>query len=283
MLVEWPQVEAESNLAVILDTEYILPLLIVCKQRTNITNRNYIIPNKALTSTQHFPILMAINSRLSKRGHPHIHTPATSETGTFDLSTLNGSLAPSFKSAQSHETILVYTKMEILAHLGNVPAGFINRTSWAPQGEPLTSSPRRSWDKNQLVPKLPMSTDQQAVWVDIIVNNLDEKGHPFHLHGYDFYVLAQYYPEHRGYYAYNPFESTTPKGGPLNLANPKMKDTVYIPAQGYVVLRIHANNPGIWFFHCHVLWHSGAGMAMAIQVGLNEDVGDDRAFLQELG
>jgi hypothetical protein len=26
MLVEWPQVEAESNLAVILDTEYILPL-----------------------------------------------------------------------------------------------------------------------------------------------------------------------------------------------------------------------------------------------------------------
>src|SRR4030081_3791670 len=95
MLVEWPQVEAESNLAVILDTEYILPLLVVCKQRTNITNRNYIIPNKALTSTQHFPILLALNSRLSKRGHPHIHTPATSETGTFDLSTLNGSLAPS--------------------------------------------------------------------------------------------------------------------------------------------------------------------------------------------
>jgi FtsP/CotA-like multicopper oxidase with cupredoxin domain len=62
-----------------------------------------------------------------------------------------------------------------------------------------------------------------------------------------------------------------------------MKDTVYIPAQGYVVLRIHANNPGIWFFHCHVLWHSGAGMAMSIQVGLNEDVGDDRAFLQEFG
>ena len=157
--------------------------------------------------------------------------------------------------------------MEVLAHLDNVPAGFINRTSWAPQIDPLISSPRNSWDKNQLVPRVPMSTAEQAVWVDIVVNNLDEKGHPFHLHGYDFYVLAQYYPEHRGYHAYNPFELSAPKGGPLNILNPKMKDSVYVPAQGYVVLRIKADNPGIWFFHCHVLWHSAAGMAMAIQVG----------------
>jgi hypothetical protein len=201
------------------------------------------------------------------RGHPYTPSPATSIEGTFDLSTLNGTSTPIISSAPSEETILLYTKMEVLAHLGNVPAGFINRTSWAPQSDPLISLPRHSWDKNQLVPQVPMSTKKEAVWVDIIVNNMDEKGHPFHLHGYDFYVLAQYYPERRSFNAYNPFEASTPKGGPLNLSNPRMKDTVFIPAQGYVALRIHADNPGIWFFHCHVLWHSGTGMAMAIQVG----------------
>jgi hypothetical protein len=230
-------------------------------------NRNYIIPNKALTSTQHFPISASTTSGLPKRGHSYSPTPATSREDTFDLSTLNGTASLSPLSIQPDETILLYTKMEVLSHLGNVPSGFINRTSWAPQIEPLVSLPRTSWDKNQLVPQVPMSTDSTKAWIDIVVNNLDEKGHPFHLHGYDFYVLAQYYPEHRGYHAYNPFESSTPKGGPLNLANPKLKDTIYIPAQGYAVLRIEANNPGIWFFHCHVLWHSGTGMAMAIQVG----------------
>lgn len=183
---------------------------------------------------------------------------------------MNGTISPTLLPTQSDQSILVYTKMEVLAHLGNVPAGFINRTSWAPQAspsEPLISLTRSSWDKNQLVPQIPTSTDSKQVWVDIVVNNLDEKGHPFHLHGYDFFVLAQYYPQRRGYHAYNPFESSLPRGGPLNLASPRVKDTVYIPAQGYVVLRIHADNPGIWFFHCHVLWHSGTGMAMAIQVG----------------
>lgn len=31
---------------------------------------------------------------------------------------------------------------------------------------------------------------------------------------------------------------------------------------GWVLLRFVADNPGVWLFHCHVLWHSEAGMAM---------------------
>ena len=75
--------------------------------------------------------------------------------------------------------------MEILARLGNVPVGFINRTTWVAQSsplEPLMNLPREDWDKNQLVPWIPVSRDKlKATWVDIVVNNLDEKGHPFHL------------------------------------------------------------------------------------------------------
>lgn len=97
--------------------------------------------------------------------------------------------------------------------------------------------------------------------------------HSFPQHGYDFYILSQYYHTTRGYHAYNPFDPSTPPtssdlpGGLYNLVNPLKKDTVYVPSQGYVVLRIRADNVGIWFFHCHILWHGDTGMAMALQVG----------------
>jgi L-ascorbate oxidase len=35
----------------------------------------------------------------------------------------------------------------------------------------------------------------------------------------------------------------------LNLANPATRDT------GCSVLRFVADNPGLWPFHCHILWH----------------------------
>ena len=39
---------------------------------------------------------------------------------------------------------------------------------------------------------------------------------------------------------------------PLNssLPNPSRRDTVAIPSMGSVTLRVTADNPGAWFFHC---------------------------------
>ena len=71
---------------------------------------------------------------------------------------------------------------------------------------------------------------------------------------------------------YSPFSSTPPRCGPYNLVDPPRKDTVYIPAKGYVVLRFRADNEGIWLFHCHILWHHAGGMAMAFQV-MGSDTG----------
>jgi iron transport multicopper oxidase len=41
--------------------------------------------------------------------------------------------------------------------------------------------------------------------------------------------------------------------------NPARRDTITIPPSGKVVIRWRADNPGAWFFHCHVgpLWMSG--------------------------
>jgi iron transport multicopper oxidase len=37
-----------------------------------------------------------------------------------------------------------------------------------------------------------------------------------------------------------------------------------VPANGYVVLRFKADNPGVWFFHCHIDLHLIGGMATTI-------------------
>ena len=43
------------------------------------------------------------------------------------------------------------------------------------------------------------------------------------------------------------------------------KDTVIVPFGGYVVIRFIADNPGWWFFHCHIEIHQLEGMAALIQ------------------
>lgn len=144
-----------------------------------IANRNYTIHNKALTAVQSFPIT---SPQKLKRGHSFSPSPSTDDPSVFDISTLTGITASKQLSPKPDQTILIYTKMEVLAHLGNVPSGFINRTTWTPQSSPLINLDRSEWDKHQLVPRIPISPDPvNETWVDIIVNNLDEKGHPFHL------------------------------------------------------------------------------------------------------
>ena len=39
------------------------------------------------------------------------------------------------------------------------------------------------------------------------------------------------------------------------------KDTVIVPYGGYTVIRFVVDNPGWWFFHCHIEIHQLEGMA----------------------
>ena len=43
------------------------------------------------------------------------------------------------------------------------------------------------------------------------------------------------------------------------------KDTVIVPFGGYVVIRFIVDNPGWWFFHCHIEIHQLEGMAAVIK------------------
>ncbi|CAI6335698.1 unnamed protein product [Periconia digitata] len=89
--------------------------------------------------------------------------------------------------------------------------------------------------------------------LDILLQNLDDGNHPFHLHGHSFFVLAQGH----GY----PPELEHLRNS-LDLANPLRRDTASLEAFGWMLIRFVADNPGVWAFHCHVGWHNEAGLAM---------------------
>lgn len=232
---------------------------------------NMQFPNMALTPTQQFAIPPLVDNEHIASAHeePTANSRA-SDVPRIDLSNLNGSALPAGElPEQSDETILLYASISYLTQYEYRPKGFINHTSWSlsnSSASPLMALDRTAWptDPAPFVVKA-----QQGHTIDLVINNIDDKGHPFHLHGHDFYVLAVHRASRVGAYEqYNPFDrEKQPAGGPMNVINPIVKDTVYIPSQGYAVLRLWANNPGLWLVHCHVLWHEAVGMNMAIQIG----------------
>jgi FtsP/CotA-like multicopper oxidase with cupredoxin domain len=66
--------------------------------------------------------------------------------------------------------------------------------------------------------------------------------HPFHLHGYYFYVIAM------GTFEKGQTEDDIIEGfqrGTFEISKtPPYRDTIAVPAAGYTVIRIHARNPG---------------------------------------
>lgn len=80
----------------------------------------------------------------------------------------------------AQQTHVVYTKIQKMARYSNRPLGYLNQTTWSPQKDPpvpLISLPRKEWDINQFV----IPTGPSPVWIDLVINNLDEGSHPFHM------------------------------------------------------------------------------------------------------
>ena len=62
--------------------------------------------------------------------------------------------------------------------------------------------------------------------------------HAVHLHGHTFYVVR------------------SAGNSTYNYDNPILRDVVSIGSSGdEVTIRFVADNPGPWFFHCHINWH----------------------------
>lgn len=75
------------------------------------------------------------------------------------------------------------------------------------------------------------------------------ENHPLHLHGYSFYAVG---------YGTGNFNETQPHQ--YNLVDPPLVNTIGVPFQGWAAIRFKADNPGVWFMHCHLERHSSWGM-----------------------
>ncbi|KAK3579382.1 hypothetical protein CHS0354_029684 [Potamilus streckersoni] len=116
------------------------------------------------------------------------------------------------------------------------------------------------------------------------------QSHPIHLHGYSFYVLKMGYGNYNkttGKIISDNFEidcrdtldrdkslcnqatwsnSSWINGNVphLELKRAPRKDTIIVPTGGYVIIRFQADNPGVWYLHCHLENHNMEGMRMLI-------------------
>lgn len=98
--------------------------------------------------------------------------------------------------------------------------------------------------------------------VEIVLNNKDPGKHPFHLHGHTFQVISRseegddddnpiiYDPKNPDHTKYPEF--------------PMERDTLLVNPNGFIVIRFKADNPGVWYFHCHVDWHLEQGLAITL-------------------
>lgn len=98
--------------------------------------------------------------------------------------------------------------------------------------------------------------------VEIVLNNLDTGKHPFHLHGHIFQTLVRdrTYDDALGEtpVSYNESDHAAFPQYPM------MRDVLYVNPQSNFVIRFKADNPGVWFFHCHIEWHLAQGLAIVL-------------------
>ena len=104
--------------------------------------------------------------------------------------------------------------------------------------------------------------------------------HPIHLHGHYFQIVTigyGTYDQSNGFLLSRNEDidcgdaiCSSPgwRGGqqPTFTTNDKavFKDTVIVPAGGYVVVQFRSDNPGFWFMHCHIVPDLIEGMAVVI-------------------
>jgi FtsP/CotA-like multicopper oxidase with cupredoxin domain len=74
--------------------------------------------------------------------------------------------------------------------------------------------------------------------IEIVLRNDTGMTHPMHLHGHDVQVTE--------------IDGTKVQGA--------LRDTVMVPPKSTIKVIFDADNPGVWAFHCHILYHLAVGM-----------------------
>ncbi|GMH06324.1 hypothetical protein Nepgr_008164 [Nepenthes gracilis] len=119
-------------------------------------------------------------------------------------------------------------------------------------GVPLTANLKTA--KGTRLSKIAFNSTVELVLQD--TNLLTVESHPFHLHGYNFFVMGT------GIGNFDPVKDPAK----YNLVDPPERNTVGVPTGGWTAIRFRADNPGVWFMHCHLELHTGWGLKTAFVV-----------------
>ena len=153
---------------------------------------------------------------------------------------------------------------------------------------------------------------QQTVQIVLSALGAYDNAHPIHLHGHTFHVVKVGYPPYDSATGFikqkkdgqrdvsihnsdiscddesmcailgpdcNSRRCTKPRWTnnqppPMSIDNRTIrKDTVMVPAGGYVVINFLSNNPGHWFLHCHIEVHQLEGMAIIVNEAFEQQQG----------
>ncbi|XP_073109528.1 laccase-1 [Elaeis guineensis] len=103
-------------------------------------------------------------------------------------------------------------------------------------------------------------TRMEVVLQDTSFINADN--HPIHVHGHNFFVVGR---------GFGNFERERDRTG-YNLEDPQERNTVAVPSGGWAAIRLTADNPGVWFVHCHLEVHTmwGLGVGFVVEGGADE-------------
>ncbi|KAL6606244.1 hypothetical protein ACP70R_041897 [Stipagrostis hirtigluma subsp. patula] len=115
---------------------------------------------------------------------------------------------------------------------------------WGPKEAPLEATSRGTMAR-----RFRHGAAVEVVFQSTAVMKSDSN--PMHLHGHDMFVLAQ------GVGNYDAARDVAR----YNLVDPPLRNTVQVPRVGWVAVRFVADNPGVWYMHCHYGFHLSMGMA----------------------
>lgn len=174
-----------------------------------------------------------------------------------------GDMGERMAASMNNESFQAPTTLSMLqAHYYDVKGIYSNDFPNMPMMEFDYTNPNTTMDdmmmmytmKSTKVKKLKYNATVEIVFQNTALMGLEN--HPMHIHGHNFHVLAQGF----GNYDMNR------DGMKYNLVNPQVRNTVGVPAGGWAVVRFRADNPGVWFIHCHVDRDFTYGMATAFVV-----------------
>ncbi|KAK8464747.1 hypothetical protein PHAVU_010G073800 [Phaseolus vulgaris] len=201
---------------------------------------------------------------LNSKKYP-VNVPLTVDHSLFFTAGLGINPCPSCKAANgsrvvasiNNVTFLMPTIALLQAHYFNIKGVFTTDFPANPPHVFNYSGPgpaNLNTETGTKVYKLPFNATVQVVLQDTGI--IAPENHPVHLHGFNFFVVG------RGIGNYNP--NTDPKN--FNLVDPVERNTVGVPAGGWAAIRFRADNPGVWFMHCHLEVHTTWGLKMAFLV-----------------